>query len=68
MYQIETFTLCNGWTNTWHEDDKTLVFKTEYAAIGELNDFLKDAEDAYLNGDLDSPYNACEYRVTKIGV
>jgi hypothetical protein len=68
MYQIETLTLCGGWVNTWQDDDGTpIVFTTEVAALAELNEFLKDTEDAFSCGHLDSPYDACEYRVSKLG-
>ena len=68
MYQIETFTLCDGWVNTWQDDNGTpIVFTTEVAALAELNEFLHDVESAYINGDIATPYDACEYRVSKLG-
>jgi hypothetical protein len=68
MYQIETFTICNGWVNTWQDQDGTpVVFTTQSAAMAELNEFLEDINDAFECGHLDAPYDACEYRVSKLG-
>lgn len=68
MYQIETFTLCDGWVNMWQDDDGTpVVFTTEGAALAELNEFLHDVESAYINGDIHTPYDSTDYRVTKLG-
>ena len=67
MYQIETFTLCDGWLNTWQDQDGTpVVFTTELAAVDELNEFLEDTKDAFECGHLDSPYQAADYRIKKL--
>jgi hypothetical protein len=68
MYQIETFTICDGWVNMWQDDDGTpVVFTTEVAALAELNEFLEDTKDAFDCGHLDSPYDSSDYRIAKLG-
>ena len=47
MYQVEQFTLCDGWVNTWHIDDKPHVFKTRDEAILELAEFFSDMTEDY---------------------
>ena len=68
MYQIETFTLCDGWVNTWQDDNGTpVLFTTQSAAAAELKEFLEDTKDAFKCGHLDSPYDSSDYRIAKLG-
>lgn len=48
-YEVQHFTLCNGWTNTWtvlDEDDtgQPETFATEAIAQAALNEFLAEIE------------------------
>jgi hypothetical protein len=67
MYQIEHLTLCDGWVNTWSDDDgEPIVFVTEAQAIEELKEYLEDlAHDS--KHRFISDYDSADYRVTKLG-
>lgn len=59
-YQVETWTICNGWINTWSE-----LFKTKQDAEDELDDFFNTCYDAHQRGYMDSTPNANDYRITE---
>tara|TARA_R110000803_G_scaffold61535_4_gene121407 strand:+ start:3645 stop:3857 length:213 start_codon:yes stop_codon:yes gene_type:complete len=66
MYQVEQFTLCDGWVNTWHIDDKPHVFKTRDEAILELAEFFSDMTEDYEAGFLSDPVNHKEFRIVEV--
>ena len=66
MYQVEQFTICDGWVNTWHIDDKPHLFETREQAILELAEFFSDMTEDYEAGFLSDPVNHREYRITEI--
>ena len=66
MYQVEQFTLCDGWVNTWHEDGKPLLFKTWPNAVFELALFYSDMAEAYEDGQIDTPIKANDYRIVEV--
>jgi hypothetical protein len=41
MWAIETYTIVDGWTNCWHEDDKLMTFDDPIEAVEELMDFFE---------------------------
>ena len=43
-WQVLTWTVCDGWINTWHEDDKPWLFDSEAEAWAELEDFANEME------------------------
>ena len=51
MYEIQTFTLCDGWVNTWHTNGKPTVFKSFGEALDELDEHLADLEYANMEED-----------------
>ena len=70
-FEIQHFTLCNGWINTWHEydDDNNevpMIFDTFGDALLELDNFLADEIKAYNMGDIESPYGRDEFRIAEI--
>ena len=66
MYQVEQFTLCDGWVNTWHIDDKPHLFETREQAILELAEFYSDMAEAYEDGHVDTPIKANDYRIVEV--
>ena len=66
-YQIETYTLCQGWINIWADDDAPVIFGTYAAALAELADFLAELAHAVKVGHLDD-YNPEDYRVVEVSV
>ena len=66
MYQIETFTICDGWVNTWTNDDKPEVFATYSDAVRALAEFYSDMAEDYEDGRMATPINPKEYRIVEV--
>jgi hypothetical protein len=61
-YEVQTHTWCDGWINTWTDDDVLVTFDTYAAAQAELADFLAELAHAVKAGHLDD-YNPDDYRI-----
>lgn len=73
IFEIQTYTLCDGWVNTWtiSENGETPVsetFATREEAQTELEDFLSDIEFQIASGERasDEGYDASEFRIIEI--
>ena len=64
-YQIETYTLCQGWINIWADDDAPVIFDTYAAASADLAEYLADLAHAVKVGHLDD-YSADDYRIVGV--
>ena len=65
-YIIETFTLFDGWTNTWSDDDGPTTFKTLKDAQSELAYFLKDEEEEFKNGNIVGLSDPEDFRIVEV--
>jgi len=67
-YEVQHYTLCQGWVNTWLIDDKPHTFKTREEAEEELANFLADIEAEIELGEreADNGYDASEFQVVEI--
>lgn len=66
-YAIETFTFCDGFVNTWTDDDQNPVtFDTKLQAEIELHEFLSDSIEAFTRGEIDAPYLESDYRIVEV--
>jgi hypothetical protein len=70
-YEIQHYTLCQGWVNTWtitNEDGSSEpeYFETKEQAISALADFLDEENREYLNGNVESPYDIHEFRIEEV--
>jgi len=66
MFIVETYTLSDGWINTWTEDDQPLIFKTHADAWDALQEHLEDYREAVKQGHITSAPSPSEYRVRQI--
>jgi len=66
-WEVQMWTLCDGWVNTWHEDDTSWTFPSRQAAAAELKTFLADIKEAVKCGDMDSGYDRDEFRIVPAG-
>lgn len=65
-YEILTYTLCDGFINTWTDDDgDSVVFDTLAEAEKELAEYVHDLEMAYAEGDL-SKYSAEDFKIAPV--
>lgn len=70
-YIIETYTLCDGWINTWsHEDWAGITipttFDTREDAEAELAYFLQDEAQEYKNGNIAGLSDPEDFRITEV--
>jgi len=72
-YEVQQYTLCDGWINTWSVIDENDVstpdiFDSLKEAKGELDDFFKDIEDDIKSGfrQSDLGYDREEFRIVPI--
>jgi len=64
-YQIEHFTLCDGWVNTWRDDSETPVTFASYdQALKELNEYYKELSEDAESGFIE-PYNMSDFRIAE---
>ena len=68
-YQVQTYTLCDGWVNIWTDslDDTLVTFATREAAQAELNEYLSEAAYAVKAGYLED-FNPEDYRIEEVAV
>jgi hypothetical protein len=66
-YEVQTHTWCDGWINTWTDDDTPVIFDTHAAALDELTDFLRELAYAVKAGHLDD-YNPDDYRIVEVAI
>lgn len=70
-YEVQEYTICDGWVNTWHEwddDDEEIpmTFDSVKEAIEELDNHLYDMQKAYNMGDISSPDDRANFRIVEI--
>jgi len=70
-YEVQHYTLCDGWINTWHlchEDgtDELEYFDSLEDARLALDEFLADEELEYEAGNIESPYERDEFRIVEV--
>ena len=57
MYVVQTYTLCDGWTNTWRVNDELEFFDSFAEAVDALDDHLLDLDDNQMD------YDRGDYRI-----
>lgn len=65
-YEIQTFTLCDGFVNTWNEDGKPLTFKTRSDAELELKIHLQDMRESWECNEIEDEPNPEDYRIVEV--
>lgn len=70
-YEVQHFTLCDGWINTWTTYDEQnneipSVFDTYEDAQEALDDFLKEEKKAFKRKEIDSMYEEDEFRIEEV--
>ena len=65
-YEVQHFTLCDGWINVWHVNDELEYFDSFEDALLALDSFLADEEMEYEAGNIESPYERDEFRIVEV--
>ncbi len=65
-YQIEHFTLCDGWVNTWRDDtDAPVTFASYDEALKALNNHYNELTEDVESGFIER-YNMSDFRIMEI--
>ena len=66
-YEIQTFTLCGGFVNTWtHDDEAPVTFATYAEAQRELQEFLQGLANAHKQGQIEDAPAADDYQIVRV--
>jgi len=70
-YEVQHFTLCDGWVNTWSDYDEDgnetpSTYDSFEDALNELDSFLDDEQEAFEEGNIESPYDRDEFRIVEV--
>lgn len=70
-YEVQHYTLCDGWINTWSDYDEDgnetpSTYDSFEDALNELDSFLDDEQEAFEEGNIESPYDREEFRIVEI--
>ena len=70
-FEIQHYTLCDGWVNTWTDYDaegneKPCTFDSIGDAVDALDWFLEEEDQAYFNGYIEDRYTRDEFRVVEV--
>lgn len=73
MYQVEHYTLGQGWINCWttyddHGNPSPTLFDTKEDAAKDLKEFLAETMFHFQSGSLSSPESANNYRISAVNV
>jgi hypothetical protein len=68
MFEVQHYTLCDGWVNTWLDcEDNPIRYRTYAEARRDLDKFLDDTQADYEDGHLYSPEDSEDYRIVSVG-
>lgn len=67
-WEVQTYSLCDGWKNTFTVDDQPEVFATREEAQAALDEFLAEVAEAVSRGDMESGYSTQEFRIRPVEV
>jgi len=70
-YEVQHYTLCDGWVNTWSDYDEDgnetpSTYDSFEDALNELDSFLDDEQEAFEEGNIESPYDRDEFRIAEV--
>jgi hypothetical protein len=66
MFEVQQFTVCDGWVNTWSIGDEPERFETRKDAKTELGIYLVDCLNAVLDGHLTDAPTLIEFRIVEV--
>jgi hypothetical protein len=64
-YEIQTYTLCDGWVNCWSFDDGAPITNDKLEAEAYLVGYGVDVNEAHRMGDLSDPFDENNYRIVE---
>jgi len=70
-YEVQEWTLCDGWTNTWstYDDEGNeapSTFRSKEDAQAELDDFFYQCEQAVKDGNMEDVPDREDFQIVKV--
>lgn len=65
-YEVQTWTMMQGWSNTWSIDDVPEVFSTKSAAEDALKWHLRDLRAAWERGEIEDEPSKDDYIIVEV--
>ncbi len=63
MYEVQHYTICDGWINTWRdEQDNAITYDTEASAHRALEEWFEEMQE---ERDIEERYDESEFRVVR---
>jgi hypothetical protein len=68
MFEVQHYTLCNGWINCWTETNEEgvetpSIYTTYTEALEALTDFFAQEHEAFVEGNIESMYDINDFRI-----
>jgi hypothetical protein len=69
-YEVQTYTLCEGWVNCWTTDGKPTTFETAQEAQAEIDNHIAESTETYIREGIlsegESAYDPADLRIVEI--
>ncbi|MFZ2992413.1 MAG: hypothetical protein WA061_01745 [Microgenomates group bacterium] len=65
-WEVQQYTFCDGWVNTWTEDDIPVTFSTRSQAEKELQEYLDEVREVAARGDMLEEYYQDDFKVVPV--
>jgi len=65
-FEVQEFTLCDGWINTWSDDDGASMFESKKQAEAELDWFLQEMLEAVEEGNMEDVPDREDFRIVEV--
>lgn len=71
QYEVQHYTLCDGWINTWttydeNDNEIPITYESYEDAKEALKDFLNEEKKAYKRKEIDNMYEEDEFRIEEV--
>jgi hypothetical protein len=65
-FEVQEYTLCDGWVNTWSDDEGATTFNSEAEAQDELDEYLRDMLQEVEAGNMADAPDREEFRIVEV--
>jgi len=65
-YEVQEETLADGWINNWSSGGLPTIFEDVKSAEAELNYFIQDCKEAYLDGYMEDYPDKESFRIVEV--
>jgi len=65
-YEVQEETLADGWINNWSSGGLPTIFDDVKSAEAELNYFIQDCKEAYLDGYMEDYPDKESFRIVEV--